>query len=411
MPTPPYNGQIIDRLDYRGGPPTPASSLEDSDGNVMNYDGVDLTGNHDNSSVFAKAAAADGPFVVPFGDFYNGEKIVFDQPKIVVFGDGRSHRTSRGELEPGSVCRIFTDQDINMFEIRSGQVFMFGGLFDLEAVVDGSKAVFYYPLVANGEVAGGEGDRNGWNGGCQGFHVIGNKAALATTGGGSKVIEFDAAGSSVDFAYWYGMKFSGDCRRVFRAFEASAKNPATSGQSMNTFELDLFCQGVAQPIFNESVNKIRAYLFHQNLQIFGSQADAEAYPALHSTTEENRWHCDFIDFRKAATGGLYSNHYSYDISSAAQNDKVVGDSGFAWAADGGLTGCIPVESDWASGHGSDTSANFQSSTSQVNTLGIKREGYSRFDQDLNRPVWAVNDQIGGVWVDSAGVTVHNPPDP
>lgn len=369
--------------------------------NVLEY-GADPTGDSDSATAFQNAVDSDYPVYAPPGKYRLDSAVVVDKPKIIDFG-GASTRTITPESDTEQV-RIIKTNNTGFFEIRSGQVHGYGGCFDSSGATGWNKDVFRYPFVANGSLAGGEGDRDGWAGGWRDFTYIGLQSDLSDTSRGGNVIHLDTS-SEVNWAYWYFHKWTGVVWYAGRAFYAPAINP-TYNQTANNCHIDIEVQHSRQAVHNESVNRLTARVSHQSRNIFASEAQSQDYPSVYSTTKQNVWNCVFFDFRKPASGGLYHNYYSYDITSPDGTDVLYGDSGLQWADT--VSGCIPTGGKWASGVRRDSSNNLSDQTAPVNALGFKREGYMVFNADTNEPVWASGSAATDVWVDATGSTARTP---
>lgn len=364
--------------------------------------GADPSGDNDSSQAVRDAIASGYPVRGAPGRFRFDTAVSVTTPVVIDLGPAIRIPVG-GTTEQ---CTIFTENDINLFEIRSEQVVGFGGVFDMTAVTSGTKAALYYPLVCNGSVAGGEGDNAGWGISWDGFIIRGNPTSLQTTGGGSTGIHFDFANGTVNFAYWTHARFRGEIRSCRYGVHASAKNSGYS-QWANTMYLDLDCTGVKTVLHNESFNRVRGATRHQGSHIFGSQADADASPSIYSRTSDNVWdHCLFWDFGAASSGGLYTNEVSYDIICPTDDDVLKGESGFAWAEN--LGGVILAESSKCSGVRTETSNNLADVTHEINALGYKRKGFYVFNENTNKPVWASGEAASATWKDADGNDAHAP---
>lgn len=399
-----------------GGTPTSRkvpSSFFGEPGNVLWF-GADPTGATDSSAAFQAAVDSDYPVYVPPGKYLVNTTITISKPKLLYLGQ-RGIRTyldgGNGYLDTlvaGEQVRLIKTANTDYFSIRCEQVYGYGGCFDTQAVTDYDKAVLHYPIVTNGNLTGGTGDYGGWAGGWDGMMYLGYLAAAHDDG--ANVIHLDTTNSEVNFAYlyfheWKNIHVWGAKRALYAPARVSEYN-----QSLNNCFIDVQCNGVKQAIFNESVSRLSARVRHQARHVFTSQALADASPSIHSTMALCVWDCDFYDFAKAASGGAYTNEYSFDIDaddSSNRYDVVKGNINGAWVLD--LTNCIPAEgSNYQSGIAVASSNNLADVDFFINSSGIKREGYCVFNADTNKPVYASGSASTDVWVDATGSTAHSP---
>jgi len=257
-------------------------------GNPINF-GADPLGNDDSFAAIQAAVDSDHAVDVTPGYYYVSQPIQIDRPKIVnlsqpllePFDIDPRRRPSRrpGPNVKFSHARLWTDQNINLFETRSPNVYFNGGTFDFQNVVGWDKACFYYPAASVDH----NNRANGWGGGASDFIILGNTLGLMDLDGsqaGTGIL-FDFESQSLDHAYWTHMHFSGQVAGVDTGFKATPYNPGNQ-QWSNQFSVHLDADYTRQAIVNHSISEITVSARHQSRHIFSDDAEPQARASIES---------------------------------------------------------------------------------------------------------------------------------
>lgn len=286
-----------------------------SAGNVLNF-GADPLGNDDSYPAFQAALDSPHAVEVPPGYYYISQPIRVNKPKIIkmtrpllepfdIDGRRRPHR-GPGPNVMESHSRLWTDQNINMWEIRAPDVHIDGGTYDFQKVIGWDKACFYYPAEAVDQ----NNRANGWGGSVVDFIVIGNfldLMGLDNNGlpsgephtGCAFLFDFQSE-NAVPYGYWTQLKFSGKVYGVDCGFRMTPRHPSIS-QFANTFDIDLEVGFSKQAIKNESVANIALDIRHQARAVFMSPEEADSRASVESDYGIEFKRMRFYDFHQSAT--------------------------------------------------------------------------------------------------------------
>lgn len=218
----------------------------------------------DNDITAIMQAAIDSPYPVwvPAGYWYQAGTVQFSKHKVVKLADGliEPHRESDNqnihawEVEPGH-ARIYTDQNINFYEIRGHGVHFYGGTFDTSQVSGHTGAVWMWDL---------RGDRiHVWGGGCENFRVYGNEAELGSAPGiGTTAVQVQYEGSDGPWSYITHCRWQGRVMHVRRGVYVT---PETPGQSQwgNNLEIDIGADNTQQAVVLYTCNGSTVKVRHQ----------------------------------------------------------------------------------------------------------------------------------------------------
>ncbi|HAR38850.1 MAG TPA: hypothetical protein DCS09_09930 [Porphyromonadaceae bacterium] len=297
---------------------------------MENSNVLDPTGLTDSWAVLQEMVDSDCLMDVPPGYYYISRTIVISRPKIITmsqpllqpFEVDLSRRDSRkpGANIPTSHTRIWTDQNINFFEIKSPQVYFSGGCLDAQKVIGWDKAAFYYPGICkdhNNRV-------NGWGGGAKNFLVLGNylDMVLNKNPGGFGVY-FDFENYAEENAYWTLMRFVGKAYGVKCGWFSSPRSLCT--QWANTIEVDLEVDYSKQSIVNHSCGDIRIKSKHQARHVFATTEEAETSASIFSKHQAFVEDAIFPDFASEKEydifGGVWKNSRTLELHSESVLDE------------------------------------------------------------------------------------------
>ena len=136
----------------------------------------------DITSIMQAAVDSAHPVYVPAGYWYQSGTVFVYKSKVLNFAEGLtqipwgSFGASAGFRSEAGHARIYTDQNVNFYNISASHVYFHGGTFDTSQIVFYNKGIFYYQAWN----APNQTPRNSiWYGGCKGFHVQGNRQSFA----------------------------------------------------------------------------------------------------------------------------------------------------------------------------------------------------------------------------------------
>lgn len=114
-------------------------------GNIINF-GADPSGSTDSSDAIQAAIDSEYPVYIYAGHWRIDKTIKINKPKIIHLEHGLMESNDKPQNFPlgDTHARIFTTKNIDMFEIGSRDVHIYGGTFDTQQVIDHTKAVFKY---------------------------------------------------------------------------------------------------------------------------------------------------------------------------------------------------------------------------------------------------------------------------
>lgn len=275
-----------------------------------------------NSSSAAFQAAVDSghPVIVPPGDYYFDVEVVITRPTTILMAGGvKALRTGwdNGDLQgpfwsknsvKGDQARIWTDQNINFFNIQAEMVYGYGGHFDRQSIVNDTHAALYYPAIGTRP---SDGNPAGWGGGWLDFFVTGNYDELIAGTNLGRGVFCEFTGTTVDNGYWTHMHWRYECRGLDYGFYANARD-ATYDHWANTFVIEIDCQATHTAIYNDAANGCRYLSRHQSDNCFPDQASSLAQASIMGTTGgHDCTGCRFFDFGKGEQNGFWHNHYSF----------------------------------------------------------------------------------------------------
>lgn len=288
-------------------------------GNVLNF-GADPTGVDDSTQAFQDAVDSDYSVTVPAGKYRIDSTITITIPKIVEF-EGRQgirtfYRQTIGgdpydEIRQGEQARIVVTNNINVFDIQCEQVYMFGGCFDLTGTTDYTKAVFYYPIVNNGDLTGGD-DYGGWAGGCWDFMVLGNYQDVGQIGIGGYAVHLDTENAPYNWAYLYLHRWRGVVYGMDKGFYCTAR-PAGKNISINNLRVDLQCNSTRQMFYNRGSSTNWVSGLHQARHVWQDEDEINQLASIDSSGFCNI-DVEFADFGKNPVNGLYTNQKTYNLT-------------------------------------------------------------------------------------------------
>lgn len=332
----------VDASDTSGGPQGSSKKLSfaklddkfGQPGNILNSEwsgGADPTGVEDSSAAIQAVINSEYPLYAPAGLYRVESPIVINTGKIWWNFGGLKIRSSivggDGSMIPATVrkyeqARFFTTSDINIAEIRSQEVHIRGGLFELKHSAP-TKACIYMPLVANGTSSGGTvGDTAGWGGTIKDVVLCGSELHLHVTDGGGTGINFDFD-QAVANAYWTHLEIDVEMRCLKYGIYAGARNPGF-GQFANNCEWKVRAQAVKSAIYNNAgFNNLVINLWHQGDSIFLTEAESDAYYSLYlrggeMVIEQAR----YFDFGKGQhNNGWWHNKRKQSVVSADHTQR------------------------------------------------------------------------------------------
>ena len=299
---------------------------------MENSNALDPTGLTDSYPALQEMADSDYPMDIPPGYFYISQPVIISRPKIITMSQPLLQPFSTDPMfsydrKPGpnikqSHTRIWTDKNINFFEIRSPQVFFEGGCLDAQNVAGWDKAGFYYPAISkdsNGRV-------DGWGGGANNFLVIGSylDMILNKKQGGFGVY-FDFENYTQFGAYWTHMSFIGKVYGV-RCGWFSSPRKTQYGHWANTVDIDLEANYSKQSIANNGFDDLRIKSRHQARHVFATREEAESKASIFSRYKiflEDNTFFDFADEQSSFYGGCWKNSKTVEL----YGDKAGNDTG------------------------------------------------------------------------------------
>ena len=283
---------------------------------------LDPTGLHDSHDALQALVDGDYPAIIPPGYYYISRPVVVTKPKVITMSQPLLQPFAvdplfRDSRKPGpnimqSHTRLWTDQNINFFEIRSPQVFIDGGCFDAQNVVGWNKAALYYPGCCKDH----NNRMNGWGGGAKNFLVIGNYLdMIINKNDGGYGVYFDFENYPEPYSYWTHMQFA---YKVYGMRCGWYSSPfSVPLQFANTVDIEIETNYSKQSVCNHSFDMLRIKSRHQGAYVFPSTEEAESTASIFSRhrifLEDNT----FYDFRTAqdipAAGGCWMNSRTLEL--------------------------------------------------------------------------------------------------
>ena len=261
-----------------------------------------------NSSGAAIQAAVDSDkgVLIPPGCYYVDRPIVISRPTNIEMVRGwasaLNHNTSVAYRKDRTV--IYTDQNIDLFQIESNAVHICGGVFDFSAVQNHSGAAFRYrPWWSN--LAPYRETRGQYDGSLLDWWVVGNKNALAQAGNGTNCVFLDWENSPSN-TFIYGHQWRGRADYVKSAFAENRLNQnGKVGQNSTWNSFEAFVWGAKQPLIVKAQTRSQfAIKFQAQYGLAESEKDL---PILDLESGPNRIKAEFYDLNIQPSGSVFSN--------------------------------------------------------------------------------------------------------
>lgn len=263
--------------------------------------GADPNGNIDSTEAFQLAISSEHAISPAAGLFKILGTLIFDKPKIFQmlpplfepFEIDHRKRPSRapGPLVPESHTRLWTDQDNTMIEIRSPEVFIKGGVFDVQKATGRRNPVIRY---INGQDHNGR--PAGWRGSIIDFMILGNYLELGDSeGAGCDGILVDLENTTIANAYWTHLKWQGMVAGLKCGWKSTLRNSELRHWA-NTCSIELEAKWTKQAVYNEAFGGLKVSVLHQGGYCFASQAEAAETPSIYSKQSIQLCNQKFFDF-------------------------------------------------------------------------------------------------------------------
>jgi len=276
----------------------------------LGFQGIDPTGATDSSQAIGDAIESPYAVYVPPGVYKIDNPLLFLQPKIFYCFSGLKVRTSLTTNDPADPwppvtyeqARFFTTNNINMFDIRTPEVHIRGGLYELMHSAP-TKAVFYYPIMFFG-----------WGGSIKDVVAAGSETHLHTLNGGGTAIHYDFSTQTVANAYITHHEMDIEVRNMRYGIYADARNPGYD-QWANNCHWKVRAQAVKSGIYSIAFNNLGIDLMHQGDSMYLTYDESVAHAGLYLRgTDHHIYTARFFDFGKGQhNNGWWHNHTQYDV--------------------------------------------------------------------------------------------------
>lgn len=293
--------------------------------------GADNLGVSDSSTAIQAAVDSGYPVRSFFGTFLVNTQIEINRPCVVEFPigvfQGWDGRNPALDFDPYATARFIStsgSSTFNMFRITVEQVYIDGGLYDMQGISSHTGAVFWIDVIMNGTGAGGNGDYGGWGGKIVNWFALGEFADLPPSGIGTTGVFVDFETSTTNNAYVTHWEFQGIGRGLRHCFRSNRTNQGSTGQWGNNCRIDMDGSFCKQVVKMESLNNCDVVFRHQSAEVFDDWDEAESTGGCEIHTAGNFIYGKFFDLGKAPVSGVYFNTRSYDLrgnDNYIQNDE------------------------------------------------------------------------------------------